>query len=94
MAAASLCGSLSHAVAVGSGERSAVTALPAVAHQPQGNSIISPTCSEALRGSGWGRVDGTFHGSLGFAELGGSREASSKGPLEKGVREQHGLRCC
>lgn len=56
---------------------------------------ISATCFEALRGSGHGEVASAFHGPLGFAELSGSGEASSEGPLEKKVvGEQHGLRCC
>lgn len=73
-----------------------MTALPAAPCQPQGNSSrpISPTCSEALGGSGHGKVARTFHGPLGFADLSRNREASSKGPLEKGAGEQQGLRCC
>lgn len=46
-----------------------------------------------LSGSGRGKVASAFHGPLGFAEPSGSREASSKGSLEKGAGEQLVLGC-
>lgn len=57
---------------------SAGPAPPAMAPQPQG----SAGQARSPRRGRTGRAASTFHGPLGFAELCGSREASSRASLE------------